>query len=150
MIVIWRGWGLIVFGSLLPLLISVIAFVSARPAWLFLLASTGSLLFAGAVCVYYGTKWNRQHGGGHSFYFVPVQAWGWAFLTLLGLFAALSLGGGVYRAVRPPPGPVDPDRLDPLTGALAGAVGLVIVVGTGWTLVRAARKHSEVEEAGGY
>lgn len=75
MIIAWRGRGLWALLVLFPLAGSSPFLLDLEPAWIFWLAGFLSVLFAGAVCVYCGTRWNR-FGLEHSFYFVPLQAWG--------------------------------------------------------------------------
>jgi hypothetical protein len=124
--------------SLFPLLASCAGLITVEPFWVFILAAAGSLLFAGAVCVHYGTRWNRG-GTGHSFYFIPLQVWGWVYLAALGLFAAVAFGGGIVRMIQPLPGPPDPRRPDPAYVTVVGVLLLAVVAATAWALVRSTR-----------
>lgn len=135
MLLIWRGWGLLAVVSLFPLLASCAGLATVEPFWVCALAVGGSLLLAGTVCVYCGTRWNRG-GTGHSFYFIPLQAWGWAYLAVVGLSAVFVIVVAVSAIVQPPPGPPLPRRPDPAYTAGGGVLALVVVAATAWALVR--------------
>ncbi len=141
MLLIWRGWGLLAVVSLFPLLASCAGLINVESFWIFTLAAAGSLLLAGAVCVHCGTRWNRG-GTEHSFYFVPLQVWGWGYLAAFGLFAVVAVAGGVFRVIQPLPGPPDPRRPDPVYLAIAGGLGLIVVVATARALIRPVRARS--------
>ena len=81
MILIWRGWGLLAVVALFPLLASCAGLVGVEPHWMYLVASAISLLAAGVVCVHFGTRWNRPVVE-HSFWFIPLQVWGWIYTWL--------------------------------------------------------------------
>jgi hypothetical protein len=51
----------------------------------------------------------------------------------------VAVGGGVFRLIQPLPGPTDPRRPDPAYVAVAGGLGLGIVVVTALALVRSVR-----------
>jgi hypothetical protein len=143
-ILIWRGWGLLAVVALFPLLASCAGLITVDPKWIFMLAASLSLLLAGAVCIYCGTRWNCLRTE-HSFYFVPLQVWGWVYLAAVGLFALMAVAGGIFRAIKPLPGKPDLGRPDPTLLAAAGGIGLVVVVATAWTLIRSARPRSADE-----
>ncbi len=147
MILIWRGWGLLAVVALFPLLASCAGLITVEPMWVFMIAASLSLLLAGAVCVYFGTRWNQPRAE-HSFYFVPLQVWGWGYLGAVGLFALLAVVGGVLEEIKPPPGKPDRGRPAPAYLAAAGGVGLVAVGVTAWALVRSARPRSTEETSG--
>ena len=94
MILIWRGWGLMaVVALLLPLAVCA-GLLEGLPGLAFTLGGV-ALAAGGVVCIRYGRRWNRE-GTEHSLYFVPLQAWGWIYLAVGGLFTA----GGVAAVIR--------------------------------------------------
>jgi hypothetical protein len=132
-ILIWRGWGLLAVVALFPLLASCAGLIDVEPSWVCLLAAALSLLLGGVVCVYCGTRWNR-HGAEHSFYFIPLQAWGWLYLAVVGLIALAAIGGAIKQGL---------DKPRWVYQALAGGVGFVVVIGTGVFTRRLARVGTE-------
>ncbi len=147
MILIWRGWGLVAVVALFPLLASCGGLITVEPKWIFMLAASLSLLLGGAVCVFFGSRWNRQQTE-HSFYFVPLQVWGWVYLAAVCLFALLAVVGGVYQMVVPLPGKPDPGRPDPAYLAAAGGSGLIVIVATAWAVIWSVRPRSSDEALG--
>lgn len=138
MLLIWRGWGLLAVAALFPLLASCAGLISVEPKWIFLLAASLSLLLAGVVCVYCGTRWNRR-GVEHSFYFVPLQVWGWVYMAIVGSFAVMAVVGSIYRMIQPLPGPPNPQRPDPVLVLVIGIIASIVVAAMAWALVRSAR-----------
>jgi hypothetical protein len=136
-ILIWRGWGLLAVVALFPLLASCAGLITVEPFWIFTLAAALSLLFAGAVCIYYGSRWNRN-GVEHSFYFVPLQVWGWVYLAAVGLFPLAAIGGAIKQGL---------DKPQWLYQGIAGVGGLVIVVAIGIALRSVSRSAAEVSES---
>lgn len=133
MILIWRGGGLLAAAALIPLLASCAGLMSADTVWLTLAATYLSLLAGGAVCIYYGSRWNRPVVE-HTLYFVPLRVWGWIYLGAAALLALVTFAGGAYQTVRPLP-----NRPAPAVLLAVGGVGLVAATATGWWLVRAGR-----------
>lgn len=101
MFLIWRGRGLLALVPAILLLGSCGGLIGFEQRWPMLVGVTASLLIGGAVCVHYGTRWNRR-GVEHSLYFIPLQAWGWACLALLAVPAMLSFGFGAAARRDPP------------------------------------------------
>lgn len=134
MILIWRGWGLLAVVALFPMLASCGGLITVEPFWIFMLAWALSMLFAGGVCVYCGTRWNRR-GVEHSFYFVPLQVWGWIYLAIVGLFALAAIGGAFKQGL---------DQPGRLIQAIAGAVGSIIVVVMAVFLRRLASSNTDM------
>jgi predicted Co/Zn/Cd cation transporter (cation efflux family) len=131
----WRGRGLLAVASLFPLLASCGGLIDGKPNLLFALVAACSLLLAGCVCIYYGTKWNRG-ATRHSFYFIPLQVWGWAYLVSLGFIAAFAFAAGIIRLLWPIP---NPDLINPASLIVAGFIASVLVVGIGVALIRATK-----------
>jgi hypothetical protein len=100
-ILIWRGWGLLAIVALFPLMASCAGLSTIEPPWVFLVAAALSLLVAGVVCVHCGLRWNR-HGAEHSFYFVPLQVWGWVYLSLVSLLALVAIAGAFKQGLDQP------------------------------------------------
>lgn len=132
MILIWRGWGLLALVVVIPMLASCGGLGTVQPPWMFLSALTISLLSGGAVCVYYGNRWNQQEVE-HSLYFVPLQTWGWLYLGLAELLALLAIGGALVRGLEEPGRPGQ---------AISGGIGFVAVTGIGLLLVRSGRSQA--------
>jgi hypothetical protein len=97
-----------------------------------------SLVVAGAVCVYFGNRWNRPVVE-HSFYFVPLQVWGWVYLALAGLPAALCFVASVLALTGIVRGPNKPPPGGPESLAVGGGVILCLLVPTVFILVRSSR-----------
>jgi len=131
-ILIWRGWGLLAVVALFPLLASCAGLATIEPMWIFWLAVVLSFLFAGVVCVVCGTRWNR-HGNEHSLYFVSLQAWGWVYLAVVGLFAVAAIAGGIKQGL---------DKPRWLYQCIGGVVGLVCIVALGITLRMVSRQSA--------
>jgi hypothetical protein len=136
-ILIWRGWGLLAVVALFPLLASCAGLITVEPMWIFMLTASLSLLLGGAVCVYCGSRWNRN-GVEHSFYFVPLQVWGWVYIAAVGLFALAAIGGGIKQGL---------DKPRWLYQSIAGVVGLVVVIASGVALRRLVRPVTEEFDA---
>ena len=134
MLLIWRGWGLLALVAVFPLLASCAGLISVEPFWIFLVASSISLGVGGSVCVYYGTRWNR-HGNAHSFYFLPLQVWGWVYLGFVGLMTLSAFAGAFIK-----PGISQRERL---AQAIAGTTGFMLVVGVSWLLAQSARASDD-------
>ncbi len=137
MILIWRGWGLLAIVALFPLMASCAGLISVEPFWVFIIASSLSMLLAGAVCVYCGIRWNR-HGAEHSLYFVPLEAWGWVYLSFAGLIALAAVGGAVKQGL---------DKPRFLFQGVAGVVGFAVVAGLGLLLPKLARTKTEAQDS---
>lgn len=134
MLLIWRGYGLLAVAALFPLLASCAGLITVDPPWVFPAAAALSLLVGGAACVYCGTRWNR-HGIEHSFYFVPLQAWGWAYLGVVGLASVVAVAGAVTQGL---------DKPRWLYQGAAGVTGVVTVAATGAGVRRLARSGESV------
>lgn len=137
MIFIWRGWGLLAFFVLIPLLASCGGLIELEPSWVFIIAVSLSLLFAGAVCVYCGIRWNR-YGVEHSLYFVPLEAWGWIYLAFAGLMAFAAVGGAIRQGF---------DKPRFLYQGIAGAASLAVVVGLSLLLPKLARTRTDTQDS---
>jgi hypothetical protein len=135
MILIWRGWGLLAVVALFPLLASCAGLITVEPFWVFMLAASLSLLLAGGVCVYCGTRWNRN-GAEHSFYFIPLQAWGWAYLAAVCLLALATIGGAAKQG------------LDKPRWLYQGIAGLASAIVAGVSLRRLVRPAAEASDDG--
>ncbi len=138
LLLIWRGRGLLVVVSFFPILASCAGLVDIEPFWICMLAMTGSLLLSGSACVYLGRRWSRD-GTEHSFYNVPLQAWGWLYLAVVGLYAGAMVFGGVLRLIVPTPGPPDPRQFQPVVALAGGVVGFVVLFFTARALLRSYR-----------
>jgi hypothetical protein len=138
-ILIWRGWGLLAVVALFPLLASCAGLITIEPMWIFMLAASLSLLFAGAVCLYCGTRWNRN-GVEHSFYEVPLEVWGWVYLAADGLFSVAAMAGAIKQGL---------DKPRWLYQGITAVIGLVVIVAAGVTLRRLARQAVEGSGEGG-
>lgn len=146
MILIWRGWGLLAVVALFPMLASCAGLATVEPFGLCLFAVLLSLVVAGAVCVYYGNRWNRPVVE-HSFYFVPLQVWGWVYLALATLPAVIAFIGGVGVLTGILRGPNKPTPNGPLYLAVGGGIILCLVVPITYALVRSARSAPAEQEA---
>lgn len=113
---------------LFPLAGSSRFLLDLEPAWIFWLAGFLSVLFAGAVCIYCGTRWNR-FGIEHSFYFVPLQTWGWMYLSVVALIALGAVAGSIRQGL---------DKARWLYQGIAGLTALLVVIATGVNLRRLA------------
>lgn len=147
MILIWRGWGLLAVVALFPLLASCGGLITVEPKWIFAIVASVSLLLAGAVCIFFGSRWNRDRTD-HSFYFIPLQVWGWVYLIILGLQLLVTAVVSIIQVIKPLPGPPDPNRTNPVYFAAAASFGLIVVVATAWTLILSARQESADEAHG--
>ena len=137
MILIWRGWGLAAVVALFPLLASCGGLISIEPFWIWMLAATLSLLLGGGVCVYCGNRWNRD-GTEHSFYFIPLQYWGWFYFTASALFPfSVAIGAFTKKGL---------DMPQRLIYAVTGTLALSLIVGIGLFLFRSGRTKSITDD----
>lgn len=145
-LLIWRGWGLLAVVSLFPLLASCGGLIEVQPKWIFGIATSVSLLFAGAVCIHCGNRWNYQRTE-HSFYFIPLQFWGWIYLSFVLLISLMWFLGGVYRVFEPLPGKPGPGDPDPIYVAITGGTVLIAGITTIFALMHTAKPRSAEEES---
>lgn len=138
MILIWRGWGLLAVVALFPLIASCAGLTNVKPDWVMSVAWILSLLIAGLVCVHFGVRWNRPVSH-HTFFFLPLQVWGWVYLGLVSLISAfwvlagLAVLSGLYR----PPNAVDPNR--GIVFTVVGVFALGVTAIGSYASVRSAR-----------
>ena len=145
MILIWRGWGLLALVVLFPVLALCAGMDSVAPKLLIPLLIAASLLGGGMACVYYGTKWNRPNIV-HTLYFLPLQAWGWFYLTIVAAFSLMSFAGGALRLsgiLKIDQQKLGADKPHPSTVFIIGFVGLVAVVASGALLIRSVRSNRQ-------
>lgn len=124
-ILIWRGWGLLALVALLPFLGSIVALLDLDTKWPAFLAMLLSLILSRAGCIAGGMRLNRPQYA-HDLYFIPLQVWGWAYLIVGGLMAALFAIGAVSNKL-------SHDRIAML---VRGLVGLVVAVAAAFGAVR--------------
>jgi hypothetical protein len=123
-ILIWRGWGLFALVAFFPVLASC-GLLDLDQKWPLLLALLTGLTVGGIACVHMGRRWNR-HGNEHSFYFVPLQYWGWGYLALAGLLAIALVIGALNSKLR---------ESDRIAFGIVGAAFLVVIgIAIGLTL----------------
>src|SRR5262245_36908408 len=103
MFVVWSGRGYVGFAALIPVFASCAGLPTVEPIWVFFSAFALSLFFAGVVCVYFGTRWNL-HGWVHTLNGLPLQVWGWVYLSILVLAALTAIGGGIKHGLDKPMG----------------------------------------------
>ena len=120
MIFIWRGWGMLALVVLFPMIATCAGMIEDWPMGGVIATTCAWLLLGGAVCVHFGTRWNR-HGVEHSLYFVPLEVWGWVYLGIVFLVSALFLSSGLVRK--------DLKTEDRAARAVGGALGMTIVGG---------------------
>lgn len=132
MILIWRGWGLLAVVVLFPLLASCGGLTDVEPRWLFQVANALCLLVAGVICVHFGTRWNRPVVE-HSFWFIPLQIWGWIYTALAWVFVLSTIASAFQQGIDKPKGTYQ---------LLAGGVGLAVVVVVGLVLIRSVRSYT--------
>jgi hypothetical protein len=136
-----RGRGLLAVVAVFPVLACCACLAGEKPEWMLPTGLFVSLLVAGSACIHYGNKWNRP-AVEHTLCYLPLQAWGWLYLSLITLPAVivcgfiLAYGVGV---IRPVPGTYDPNRPVYMGIAAAAALGVAGVVG--WGLIRASRRQ---------
>ena len=136
-----RGRGLVAVVAAFPALACCAGLADAKPEWLLPAGLFPCLLGAGAACIHLGGEWNRPTVS-HSLLYLPLQAWGWLYLSLVALPAAAGWGfilAYAAGAIRPVPGTYDPDR--PLYMGVAAAAALGVVGVVGWRLWRAGRRR---------
>jgi hypothetical protein len=145
----WRGKGYVGIVAMFPfisILCKQVDWIIAnnnKSDWILLIwlvAILLSLVFAGAVCVHFGSKWNYLNTK-HTLWFIPLQIWGWFYLAGTCILTILLVVGGIYRMIKPFPG--QPSPAVPLT---CGVFGFLLVVVTIRTLIRLTSKlHVQLE-----
>lgn len=120
MIVHYQGRGLLAFVGIFPVLASCAGLIDTEPKWICFLAIMLSMLIGAAICLYCGILWNR-HRNEHSCYFLPLQYWGWVYLTLSCLMAVVFIMGAA-KGLRPEERTVQ---------AVIGITGLILTAGIG-------------------
>jgi hypothetical protein len=94
---VWRGWGPLAAVAVFLPLASCAGLMDWNPM-VALLTFGIATIAAGVVCRHFGRKWN-QGSGFHMMYWIPLEIWGWIYVIVGGLFAILSAGALVKKAI---------------------------------------------------
>jgi hypothetical protein len=97
MIFIWRGWGLLALVAAFLPLASCAGLMDWSPLAA-LLCCVDTAVAGGMICRHYGRKWN-QGSGFHMMYWIPLEIWGWIYISLGEFFALASLAELVMKRI---------------------------------------------------
>jgi hypothetical protein len=135
--IVWRGFGLVAFGLLVPILASCVGMISAEPRWIGGVALVFSSLAGGTICFQFATRFYKK-GFDHTLYDIPLEVWG-SFYFGLACMITLCFGLTALKAFIGQK-MADFNDFERIMLAVGGVIGFPVSLGTGILSIRSYRR----------